>query len=354
MRYTKDIAKQISDMNGRCYFVGGYVRDLILNRKSHDVDICVVGISHYDFEENFPEAKMTGKSFPVYRLETEYGDTEFAFARKERKISPGHSGFDVIFDKSVTLEQDLYRRDLTINAIAKDVLTGDVIDPFKGTRDLVKRTINAVSFHFLDDPLRALRAARFSSQLGFEISNRTYLFMNNCKEELKSMSQDRIVEELKKALASNYPSNFFKALKKADILETCFPYRLNLEQLSNVSNKTNNITLRFATAFSKCIEDDIKNLSSAYPNAFKERTLAVILISKLKDSHEDILKAFYVLKKYHTSAEDLNIILNKHYLNNKLYDSVMKAKFDIPNNLTGLEIRDFVKQERLKLLASLV
>ena len=126
-----EIAKKIELAGGKLYLVGGAVRDNLLGIKSvQDEDFCVVGISSEKFCEIFPDSIKRGKSFEVYDL----NGKEFALARKERKIGVGHKEFKIIANEKITIEDDLKRRDITINAIAKDVLTGEIIDPYKRNR----------------------------------------------------------------------------------------------------------------------------------------------------------------------------------------------------------------------------
>ena len=122
----KEIAETIEKNGGRLYLVGGALRDSLLNRPIYDEDYCVVGIEKDKFIELFPEAVIRGKSFEVFDL----CGKEFALARTEKKIGRGHKNFEITIGKNITIEEDLKRRDITINAIAKDVLTSEIIDPF--------------------------------------------------------------------------------------------------------------------------------------------------------------------------------------------------------------------------------
>lgn len=214
----KQIAEKILGSGGRLYLVGGAVRDKMLGRKKYDEDYCVVGIDSSEFTHLFPEAKLDGKSFPVYRM----NGCEFALARKEKKVGVGHKEFEVFSGSTVTLKEDLERRDITINAMAEDVLTGELFDYFEGKKDLETGIIRAVSSHFSEDPLRVYRVARFSSILGFSVEKETIEMMNKLKSELKYLSRERVFEELKKALGSNKPSIFFDVLKEADVLDVHF------------------------------------------------------------------------------------------------------------------------------------
>ena len=210
-----EIAKKIDEAGGRLYAVGGAVRDKILGKENKDEDYCVTGLGKEEFEKVFPEAKYRGKAFGVFALE----DKEFAMARTERKTGIGHKEFVIETNNKITIEDDLKRRDITINVIAQDVLTGKIIDPYEGIKDLKEKRIRAVSNAFCEDPLRVYRVARFAAQLEFEVEEDTLKMMNSLKDELLSLSSERVFEELRKALKTNKPSIFFEVLKKANVLE---------------------------------------------------------------------------------------------------------------------------------------
>ena len=145
-----EIAKLIENHGGRLYLVGGALRDKLLNRSIFDEDYCVVGLEKQDFLELFPNAHIRGKAFEVFEL----NGHEFALARTEKKIGKGHKQFEITTNKNITIEEDLLRRDITINSIAQDVLTKEIIDPFNGQEDLKNKIIRATSTSFKEDPLR--------------------------------------------------------------------------------------------------------------------------------------------------------------------------------------------------------
>lgn len=219
-----EIANKIASIGGKLYLVGGAVRDKYLKRKVTDEDYCVTGITQDAFENLFPNAIIRGKDFPVYEL----SGKEIALAREERKISKGHKSFIINTNKSITIEQDLARRDLTINSIAQEVLTGKIIDPFNGIKDIENGVIRKTTEAFKEDPLRAYRAARFASILEFKVEENTIKSINELKDELYTLSGERVFDEFKKALASNKPSIFFEVLKKANILDVHFKEIYNL------------------------------------------------------------------------------------------------------------------------------
>lgn len=205
----------------KIYLVGGALRDKFLNIPVKDKDYVVVGSSP---EEMISKGfKPIGKDFPVF-LHPKTKE-EYALARTEKKTGVGYHGFKFYSSPEVSLEEDLKRRDLTINAIAQDE-NGKIYDPYDGLTDIKKRILRHVSDAFIEDPLRVLRIARFSTlDKKFEIHKETSnllkkMVLNN---ELKSLPKERIIEELKKGLASAYPSKMFSCLCDCGALNQIFP-----------------------------------------------------------------------------------------------------------------------------------
>ncbi len=219
-----EIAKKIKENGGNLYLVGGAVRDKLLKRKVNDEDYCVTGITQDKFIELFPKAHIRGIDFEVFDL----GGKEFALARRERKVERGHKGFKIETKNSISIEEDLKRRDITINSMAEDVLTGKLIDPYKGKKDIEQKILRATTEKFREDPLRVYRIARFAAELGFTIEENTIEMMKSLKSELFTLPRERIFIEFRKALASQRPSVFFESLKKANLLDIHF---LEINQL---------------------------------------------------------------------------------------------------------------------------
>ena len=205
------------------YLVGGAVRDRLLGLPPGDRDFVVVGQT--------PETMLAagfrpvGRDFPVF-LHPRTGE-EYALARTERKSGPGYRGFVVHADPSVTLEQDLARRDFTVNAIAQDE-GGRLVDPFGGARDLERRLLRHVGPAFVEDPLRVLRAARFMARLaplGFTVAPETMALMRTiaASGELDALVPERVWQELRKALAAAQPSAFLRTLREAGALRAVLP-----------------------------------------------------------------------------------------------------------------------------------
>lgn len=182
----------------KVYLVGGAVRDGLLGRPVHDRDYVVVGATHEEMtEKGFTQV---GAAFPVY-LHPKTKE-EYALARTERKVGDGHKGFETFFSPDVTLEEDLSRRDLTINAMAQDITTGEIIDPFGGMHDLENMILRHTTSAFMDDPLRILRLFRFKAQLGnsWTVDHETYRLAYNNRYRLAEISPERKWKEMEKAL----------------------------------------------------------------------------------------------------------------------------------------------------------
>lgn len=217
-RLITKIAKIIEQNNGSLYLVGGAVRDELLGIDNKDEDYCVVGLTHDKFVELFPNAIPRGKSFEVFDIDGK----EFALARFEKKIGKGHKNFEILSNENISIYEDLKRRDLTINSIAKNVLTGEIVDPFNGKKDLEDRIIRATSECFVEDPLRVYRAARFACKYEFDVEKETLELMKQIKDELSDLSEERVFDEMRKALKCDKPSIFFNVLKDADVLDVHF------------------------------------------------------------------------------------------------------------------------------------
>ncbi|MEG1798867.1 MAG: HD domain-containing protein [Synergistaceae bacterium] len=220
----KTFFQKVSDAGGSAYLVGGAVRDMYLGSSPNDKDYVVCGLDEKSFKSAFPSAFCVGKSFPVYLLRIEGVMCEVAFARKERKCGAGYRGFSVDFAPDVAIEEDLYRRDTTMNAMAFDAISGNIIDPYGGRADISDGIIRAVSEHFSEDPVRALRAARQSAQFCFSVEERTLSLMHGCCGELLHEPSERILGETEKAIAASKPSLYFRVMNEAGLLEPIFPW----------------------------------------------------------------------------------------------------------------------------------
>ncbi|QNU16471.1 multifunctional CCA addition/repair protein [Thermomonas sp. XSG] len=207
----------------KTYLVGGAVRDALLGLPAGDRDFVVVGASVQQMLD--AGYRQVGRDFPVF-LHPETGE-EHALARTERKSGRGYTGFVVHADPSVTLEDDLRRRDFTINAIAR-AGDGTLVDPFGGARDIEARVLRHVGDAFVEDPLRVLRAARFMARfapLGFTVAPETLALMRQmvASGELAELVPERVWQELAKALRAAAPGAFLRTLREADALRAVLP-----------------------------------------------------------------------------------------------------------------------------------
>lgn len=240
------IANKVKENGGKTYYVGGYVRDLLLGKENKDIDIEVHGIEPNKLLEilsEFGKPLSYGKSFGIYSLEGT--NIDIAMPRIERNIGSGHKDFEVYVDPYIDIKKAIERRDFTINAIYKDVLTSEIIDPFNGIKDLENKTIRHINeTSFVEDPLRVLRACQFASRFNFEISPHTIELCSSI--DITSLSKQRVEEELKKALLqSDNPSIFFIYLNKMNQLDYYFK-DCNLDYIDKANKYIDKINNKYA------------------------------------------------------------------------------------------------------------
>jgi tRNA nucleotidyltransferase (CCA-adding enzyme) len=228
----------------KIYLVGGAIRDRLLGLDPGERDWVVVGATPAALEAR--GFKPLDAEFPVF-AHPESGE-EYALARREQKVGSGHKGFSVEFGPDVTLEEDLQRRDLRVNAIAESD-SHELIDPFGGRADLNARTLRHVSPAFIEDPLRVLRAARFAARLAaleFNIHESTLDLMKtmSARDEMRSLSGSRIWRETEKSLKTSHPSRFFSVLNDCGALAVVLP-ELGDAVAAATANKAYGETLGF-------------------------------------------------------------------------------------------------------------
>ena len=264
------------------YLVGGAVRDALLNRNVVERDYVVVGATPEEMlSQGFTQV---GKDFPVF-LHPKTQE-EYALARTERKSGKGYTGFVCDASSSVTLEEDLLRRDLTVNAIAQDNY-GKLIDPYGGKKDLENRVLRHVSEAFSEDPLRVFRVARFATRyayLGFTIATETMALMQSMAQsgELSTLSAERVWQETKRSLLEKTPHVFFTVLNQAHGLNDWFTElesnldaalatlktAVDLEKVENESvvkdtdTETARLITRFTALLTHLSEEEAKQLCS--------------------------------------------------------------------------------------------
>jgi tRNA nucleotidyltransferase (CCA-adding enzyme) len=294
----------------KTYQVGGAVRDRLLGLPVHDIDYVVVGSSVKEMLGN--GFRPVGSHFPVFlHPQTQH---EYALARTERKTAPGHQGFVFHADPSIQLEDDLKRRDLTINAMAQEVnasgeLIGHLIDPYQGTVDLEQGIFRHLSDAFSEDPLRVLRVARFAARFPtFTIAPETLAIMKHMvsKDELKTLSKERIWQELARALRSQAPERFIDVLEECGALEEIWPTAFTVQwrnmssrkemlaQLKQVVAIHPEIDKRLAILLKKLKPGDISTWGGELrvPNEITEYCFAV---AEFEACHEFVLSPQIVL-----------------------------------------------------------
>ena len=268
------ISEVADELNVECYVIGGFVRDLFLQRKSEDIDVVVIG-SGIELAEKLSK-KIKGsklsvfKNFGTAQIKWKNLEVEFVGARKESYRADSRK--PIVEDG--TLEDDQNRRDFTINALAlclNKERFGELIDPFNGISDIKNKIIKTPlnpDVTFNDDPLRMMRCIRFSAQLQFYIEENTFEAISRVKERISIISKERIVDELNKIMASKVPSIGFELLKRSGLLELIMPdlYKLcgieekggrahkdnflhTMQVLDSVASKSDNLWLRWAALF---------------------------------------------------------------------------------------------------------
>ena len=268
----KQISETADKLGLECYVVGGYVRDIFLNRPSKDIDVVVVG-SGIKMAETLGKHLGRGAKVSVFKnfgtAQVKYHDTEVEFVGA-RKESYSHDSRKPVVEDG-TLEDDQNRRDFTINALAvclNSARFGELVDPFGGVDDLKEKVIRTPldpDITFSDDPLRMMRCIRFAIQLNFFIEDETFAAISRNKERINIISRERIADELNKILLSSRPSIGFVLLDQCGLLELIFPefaamqgvetknghahkdnFYHTLEVVDNISAKTDNLWLRWA------------------------------------------------------------------------------------------------------------
>ncbi|WP_339892573.1 hypothetical protein [Neptuniibacter pectenicola] len=264
------------------YLVGGAVRDQLLNYPAYDKDWVVVGATADEMLAN--GYQPVGQDFPVF-IHPDTGE-EYALARTERKSGKGYTGFNYHADPSVTLEEDLLRRDLTINAMAMDQQQ-QIIDPYHGQDDLKRKRLRHVSPAFSEDPLRVLRVARFAARyahLGFSVADETLTLMQQLSQtdELEHLTAERVWKEFERALTERSPEIFLQVLHQSGAIKKVLPELTDTlndpdfsKHFATICHKNESAIVRFAGLLSLAKNIDILRFCDRLraPNSYKELAL---------------------------------------------------------------------------------
>ena len=383
----------------KIYLVGGAVRDKILGIPVKDRDYLVVGSTPEEMVKL--GYKPIGKDFPVF-LHPKTKE-EYALARTERKVGKGYHGFKFYTSPNVTLEEDLRRRDITINAIAQDE-DGNIYDPFNGKDDIKNKIIRHVSDAFIEDPLRVLRVARFTAlDERFKVQIETLVLMKNMVSsgELKTLSVERVVLEISKGLEGKNPDIMLHYLCECGALNEVFPglnsnpdlsrdfIKLGLamkEAPQSLGVESKIIMLLLVPYFGKHYSPDahkswikqqsylLKHLKLSslsvkiFMNIIEEELNLKNFLSLTEQDKLDCLYRLDFFRRPNIILEILNIIrvfyktfekmtVNYEELNNflaRFANEINKLKSKLDNSKSGDEIKKFVYQERLSVLKKLV
>ncbi|MBD64936.1 MAG: multifunctional CCA tRNA nucleotidyl transferase/2'3'-cyclic phosphodiesterase/2'nucleotidase/phosphatase [Halobacteriovoraceae bacterium] len=350
----------------KVYLVGGAIRDEFLGLPVKDRDYVVVGSSVEEMESLGFE--KVGQDFPVFiHPETK---EEYALARTEKKKGVGYKGFEFEW-KGVTLEEDLKRRDLTINSLARDVESGEVIDKFGGLNDLKLKIIQHVSVHFIEDPLRVLRVARFFAYLPqFSVATKTKILCEKISQsgEIESLTPERVWLETQKALKAASPWLYFDFLHDVNALGILGDKeRLNLEKLKLISQHTDDIEIRFASLFVplKHEEDFLKSVIGIcqklkVPKRIEKlcritAKFSYLLREETQMDSENIYELIKETQAMHDTAllDKFIFILRGHPSHNLYFSKLVHylKQIDISKKLEGVPTekkQEFVKDEMLK------
>lgn len=303
------------------YIVGGWVRDYLLNKAGYhvmpaDKDWVVVGST--------PEEMIrlgfipVGEGFPVFLHPTTH--EEYALARTERKNGRGYKGFTFYADQSTTLEDDLLRRDLTINAMAID-RNGVLYDPYGGQRDLENKILRHVSDAFSEDPLRLLRVARFSAKLpDFKVSSETWEKLLEIVQsgEFFTLSRERVFVEMRKGLGERKPSNFFRILIQSGLMSQKFDnWNITEEILRAIDLPQLSADERFCLSFFFTDERYVKEIVGELRmpkqlQRLSRRIASHKLLDEMRDAQQvlETLKKFDALKNYQQFSTLLTLVEN--------------------------------------------
>ncbi|HJN37162.1 MAG TPA: hypothetical protein QF353_00060 [Gammaproteobacteria bacterium] len=346
------------------YLVGGAVRDQLMGLSVKERDWVVVGASPEELlSQGF---QQVGKDFPVF-LHPKTKE-EYALARTEVKTGAGYYGFKCRFSSSVTLEEDLMRRDLTINAMAMDD-KGLIIDPYSGRKDIDDKVFRHVSGAFVEDPLRVLRVARFAARFpDFNVSHETRELMRSMVKELEALPKERIWKELSRALEMAAPWRFFEELGAVGALECLYLNKLSFSSEFKVScQQLTGVEQRFAALFLTSQIKDIKQCSKAVCATSLAKNLALLShdaysFLALDEANSPVhqwawLKRADAFRRPDRFRSSLEVVLERKEVNewmNKLEAlSQIDARSLMDKGLTGKALGDAIKQAQIALLTTL-
>jgi tRNA nucleotidyltransferase (CCA-adding enzyme) len=352
----------------KAYVVGGAVRDELLGLPLKDRDYVVVGATP---EEMVREGyRPVGKDFPVFLHPGT--QEEYALARTERKSGRGYKGFTVHAAPDVTLEDDLRRRDLTINAMARDPETGALVDPFGGGIDLKNEILRHVSEAFAEDPVRILRVARFAARFGFKVHEKTMQLMRDmvASGETDHLVPERIWQEFSKGLAERHPERMFDVLEACGFLKKFFPeVTIKKESLQKAAEAKALLSVRFALLAWPLKEAEVEALCERLRAPNEVRELALLACrnrERLRGARSaspaallELLKAADAFRRPERFAELLKVAQLAEGLETARVERVLRAASAVDAGAIakqgrGGEIAALIDEARVKAIAKAV
>lgn len=340
MTRLKEFLKALSDKDAKTYYVGGYVRDMILGKENKDINIEI----HYITEKEFLDVcksfgldiKLCGQAFGVYKAVIDGQDIDFSFPRTEKLVGTKHTDFEIAVDPFIGEEKASQRRDFTINALMMDTQTGTILDFHKGMKDLEDKIIRHTSDKFSEDALRVYRAAQFASRFGFTVAPET---LELCERiDVAHLPQERIQEETYKAFTKGTPSIYFDILKSIGI-ELVKEYK----SIDKIAKKYD---VEMCMAYlAKC--------DSSFGLTTHKSKKCFELLHFMSDIHSMMNLQEYACEEYLMSQ------LAKAWVSQKFDDSMISVVFDIFSLDTGIdteqeksEFIQFVKSVKEQYLTS--
>jgi len=357
----KDFIKEVNIAMGNVYIVGGWVRDRELDLKSKDLDIVITGLSYTKICEilsRYGDIKEVGESFGVikWKLEGQSEPIDVALPRVEKSTGTGHKDFKVDFGPHISIEEDLSRRDFTMNAIAINLNNDKVIDPYNGIKAIKNKSIIRVSdSSFEDDPLRMLRAIQFMARFNMRLDNPSINSMNKNVYRIKHISNDRIAIELGKLFGKGKLfGNALCLLRDTGLFDRIFP-ELHFPVI-DLDFLPNNIDLRFASFFYQCklkspardkvevINEAIDDMKLQSTGLDKKKVIRLIKHSKIEAVYSII--PFYKWNNFDINKSDVRKFIAKN-LDGKienLFDLIQIWRLDVINNFNSSKDNAFIMQ----------
>lgn len=364
----KNFAEVIAENGGRLFRTGVCVRDSLLGLRTKQIDFTVVGMVKKNFKLLFPQAKESGTPFPVFYLMVDGIRSEVAFARAEQKTDDGQ--IRISAKPKVGINEDLLRRDTTINAMAKDILTGEIIDPYEGQMAIKSKTLKATSPAFTNDPLNVLRLAGQAARFGFAIEADTLVLARSVQNGLLQVASSEMLPELLVVMSeAKEPSIFFKVLKELSLLPVVFAelaalpidkFSAGLLGLDVVANLSQNPKVRFAAlGFALTKESfnewgDRMNLPTDWVEAASTFSEGIRILVQLRPT--DFVDMLLKLRRGALDAAEFDLITQAVAFKipplQEFKDNMALSKGEVvPPELKGTEIRAWVKMKQVEAVA---